>query len=112
MPDLPMDLDPAVQSALRDLMQEDYGLLLDTFSQDAIKRLAQLRVSLEAGDWEGFRQTVHSFKGSCGNMGAMVLQQACEQAEQAASEPDATEARRSYERIQQAFERLAPLLGI
>jgi len=36
------DLDPDVQSALRELMQDDYPLLLDTFVQDAHKRLEAL----------------------------------------------------------------------
>ncbi len=112
MPALPMDIDPAVQSALRELMQGDYALLLATFKKDAINRLRQMRVSLDAGDWNGFRQAAHSFKGSCGNMGAMALQQACEEAEQASLAADAPAARRSYEHIQQAFQRAAPLLGI
>ncbi|WP_373187757.1 Hpt domain-containing protein [Halopseudomonas sp.] len=112
MPDLPMDIDPSVQDALRELMQDDYALLLETFSKDARDRLARLRLSLEAGDWNEFRQTAHSFKGSCGNMGATALQQACEDAEQAGMAEDAEAARRSYENIQQSFLRVVPLLGI
>jgi HPt (histidine-containing phosphotransfer) domain-containing protein len=112
MPELPMDIDPTVQSALRELMQEDYALLLDTFSQDALARLARLRISLDANDWETFRQTAHSFKGSCGNMGALALQQACEEAECAALVKDSRAAQISYEKITQGFHRLSPLLVI
>lgn len=112
MADLPIDIDSSVQDALRELMQEDYALLIDTFNHDAHKRLAQLRLCLDGGDWEGFRQAAHSFKGSCGNMGAIALQEACEKAELAGLEADASKARRSYQEIQGCFQRVAPLLGI
>lgn len=112
MSDLTMDIDPSVQDALRELMQDDYPLLLETFSRDARTRLARLRVSLKARDWDDFRQTAHSFKGSCGNMGATALHDACEAAEQAALAGDAEAAQHSYERIEQSFQRVAPLLGI
>lgn len=106
MPDLPMDLDPAVQSSLRELMHDDYPLLLDTFIQDAEKRLASLALSLEQQHWETFRQTAHSFKGSCGNMGAQALQQACDRAEQAGLRADAAAASQCYRELQRLFERV------
>lgn len=112
MPDLPYDIDPDVQNALRELMQDDYALLIETFSRDSQKRLAQLRLSLQAQDWDDFRQTAHSFKGSCGNMGALALQQACEEAERAGIAADPEAARASYEKVQQSFERVVPLLGL
>lgn len=106
MPEPPMDLDPDVQSALRELMQEDYPLLLDTFSQDASKRLATLANSLEQQCWDSFRQAAHSFKGSCGNMGAIALQQACEHAEQAALRADVEMASQCYLDIVRLFKRV------
>ncbi|MFO7706354.1 MAG: Hpt domain-containing protein [Halopseudomonas sp.] len=106
MPDSPMDLDPAVQSSLRELMHDDYPLLLDTFIQDSEKRLATLALSLAQQDWETFRQTAHSFKGSCGNMGAQALQQACDRAEQAGLHADAEAASQAYGDLQRLFERV------
>lgn len=112
MADLPIDIDPSVQDALRELMQGDYALLIETFNRDAHKRLAQLRSCLDGGDWDGFRQAAHSFKGSCGNMGAIALQQACEEAEFAGLQADARAAQCSYDKVQYCFQRVAPLLGI
>lgn len=106
MPDVAMDLDPAVQSALRELMQDDYPLLLDTFVQDGEKRLAILASSLQQQQWDAFRQAAHSFKGSCGNMGAEALQHACERAEQAGLQHDAELASQCYEEIRQLFQRV------
>lgn len=88
MPERLSDLDPDVQTMLRDLMQDDYGLLLQTFLQDTERRICQLHESLNRHDWEGFRQAVHGFKGSCGNMGALALHQACREAEEAAANAD------------------------
>ena len=77
MPERLSDLDPDVQTMLRDLMQDDYGSLLQTFLQDTDRRLCQLHESLHRRNWEDFRQAAHSFKGSCGNMGALALSLAC-----------------------------------
>ena len=63
-------------------------------------------------DWDDFRQTAHSFKGSCGNMGALALQQACEEAERAGSTANPQAAQASYEKVQHSFERIVPLLGL
>ncbi|WOD12429.1 Hpt domain-containing protein [Pseudomonas sp. NyZ704] len=106
MPDLPMDLDPVVQSTLRELMQDDYPLLLDTFIQDGKKRLATLASSLERQHWDTFRQAAHSFKGSCGNMGAEALQYACERAEQAGLHGDAEVASQCYLEMRELFQRV------
>ena len=43
------DVNPAVLQALRELMQDDYALLLDTFQGDADLRLRQLREALQVG---------------------------------------------------------------
>jgi len=100
------DIDSAALEALRELMQEDYPLLLETFLTDAKLRLTQLREALVNDDLEAFRQAAHSFKGSCGNMGALALEQACLVAEQAALKDDASGASNSYSHIRERFTRL------
>lgn len=99
------DLDPDVQSSLSELMQDDYALLLRTFLRDAQMRLEHLRLNLGAQDWTAFRNTAHSFRGSCGNMGALALQEACRNAEQAALQANAAAA-------SQALEDLIRLYGL
>lgn len=106
MPELPEDLDPVVQSTLRELMQDDYPLLLDTFIQDGNKRLATMASSLECQNWDAFRQAAHSFKGSCGNMGAEALQRVCDRAEQAAGRGDVEVASQSYLELCELFQRV------
>ena len=100
------DVDPAALDALRELMEDDYPLLLETFLADAKLRLTQLREALVSEDLEAFRQAAHSFKGSCGNMGALALEQACLIAERAALEGDTSAASNSYSRIRERSIRL------
>ena len=99
------DVNPAVLQALQELMQDDYALLLDTFLGDADLRMRQLREALSAGDMNAFRQAAHSFKGSCGNMGAAALEQACLEAEAAGLAEDRAAAAKALTVIEQAFSR-------
>lgn len=104
------DLDRSVQDNLRELMQGDYLLLLDTFIIDAEKRLGQLRTFLASGDLDSFRRCAHSFKGSSGNMGAIALQQACMQAEQAGINDDSQAAGNALEAVERCYRQLRPQL--
>ncbi|MEH6566118.1 MAG: Hpt domain-containing protein [Halopseudomonas sp.] len=105
------DVDNAALEALRELMQEDYPLLLETFLGDAKLRLSQLREALVNEDLEAYRQAAHSFKGSCGNMGALALERACLNAENAALQGDTADASYCYSRIRERFTRLQAQLS-
>ncbi len=104
------DFDPSVQDALRDLMQDDYRLLVETFLTDALRRLTDLREALSAERWDAFRQSAHSFRGSCGNMGALALEQACCAAERAGLEHDAAAAECALSELELLHARIVPLM--
>ncbi|ACO79584.1 histidine-containing phosphotransfer protein [Azotobacter vinelandii CA] len=70
-------LDPSVQALLREVMEDEYPLLLDTFLSDSEARLHALRQAHDARDAEALRRAAHSFKGSCSNMGAPRLTELC-----------------------------------
>lgn len=74
-------LDRNVLSALQEVMEGEYGLLLDTFLADSEERLSVLHT---AADAETLGATAHSFKGSCSNMGAIRLAALCHELEQRA----------------------------
>lgn len=76
-------VDPEVLSSLRDVMEEAYPELLDTFLSDSQNRLQALQA---ASDPKQISQAAHSFKGSSSNMGAKVLAQLCAQLEQCANQ--------------------------
>ena len=77
-------LDRDVLCTLREVMEEGYPELLDTFLQDSE---ARLRVLHEARDAEKLSATAHSFKGSSSNMGALRLAELCGELEQRAKQP-------------------------
>jgi HPt (histidine-containing phosphotransfer) domain-containing protein len=76
-------LDHDVLSALQEVMEDEYPLLLDTFLADSQERLRQLH---KAGDAIALIATAHSLKGSSSNMGAIRLAELCHQLEQRAKE--------------------------
>ncbi|MFW9269905.1 MULTISPECIES: Hpt domain-containing protein [unclassified Pseudomonas] len=82
MNEIHLDLD--VLSTLKEVMEDGYPELLDTFLKDSE---ARLRVLHEARDAQMLSATAHSFKGSSSNMGAIRLAELCGELEQRAKEP-------------------------
>ena len=74
-------LDPDVLRALREVMEDEYPTLLDTFLADSEERLNVLRKSDDALQ---LMNAAHSFKGSSSNMGAVRLAELCNELEQRA----------------------------
>ncbi|NUU35751.1 Hpt domain-containing protein [Pseudomonas sp. C2B4] len=76
-----LHLDPDVLCALRDVMEDEFSTLIDTFLADSEERLQQLSVVTDAAR---ILETAHSFKGSSSNMGAIRLAELCHDLEQRA----------------------------
>ncbi|WP_408005612.1 Hpt domain-containing protein [Pseudomonas carassii] len=74
-----MHIDQKVLSDLREVMEDGYLQLLETFLEDSERRLSQLH---KAKDAEELGLAAHSFKGSSGNMGAVGLAELCRQLEE------------------------------
>lgn len=72
-------IDQKVLSDLREVMEEGYLQLLETFLEDSERRLSQLH---EAKDADELGLAAHSFKGSSSNMGAVGLAGLCQQLEE------------------------------
>lgn len=62
---------------LKEVMEDEFQLLIDTFVQDSTDRLGALREALANGDADGLRRAAHSFKGSSSNIGAIPLSEIC-----------------------------------
>jgi HPt (histidine-containing phosphotransfer) domain-containing protein len=71
-------LDPDVLSALQEVMEGEYPILVDTFLADSEQRLQLLK---QAANATQFLETAHSFKGSSSNMGAIRLADLCHELE-------------------------------
>ncbi|CAI8739100.1 histidine phosphotransfer protein HptB [Pseudomonas sp. IT-347P] len=74
-------IDREVLSVLREVMEEGYPELLDTFLADSENRLHELQ---KASDAKALSEAAHSFKGSASNMGAVRLAELCQELESGA----------------------------
>lgn len=96
-------LDNRVLATLQEVMEAEYPVLLDTFLVDSEERLRLLLAACLRGEAELLRQTAHSFKGSCSNMGAALLAELCRELEEIARREQLDEAPLLIERIAREF---------
>lgn len=68
-------LDLNLIDELRELMEDEFSLLIDTFIDDGEARLAELPALADGSD--DLRRAAHSFKGGASNMGAVELASLC-----------------------------------
>ncbi|MCY1273159.1 Hpt domain protein [compost metagenome] len=108
MPDI--HLDHSVLSALRDVMEDEFPVLLDTFMVDSAERLRQIMQAYAQADCQALRLAAHSFKGSCSNMGAPVLAGLCKQLEDFARREQLADAPVLIHQIEQEFGLVRDLL--
>lgn len=96
-------LDSAVLSTLQDVMEGDFPILLDTFIADSEERLTALRDALARNDAQAVRMAAHSFKGSCSNMGAVLLAESCRSLEDLGRREQLADAPRVFGQIEREF---------
>ena len=95
-----------VLNSLKDIMEDDFVLLIDTFIQDSQSRLQALQelvggndsdslhldsIRLDSIRLDSIRRDAHSFKGSCSNLGALRLASFCAVLESKALNKDAAD---------------------
>lgn len=99
-------LDRDVLNALQEVMEGEYPTLLDTFLADSEQRLRQLR---RAADAQQLIEAAHSFKGSCGNMGALRLAHLCGRLEYTAKDSSLADIEQLLIEIDSEFAIIRPL---
>ena len=75
-------LDRQALEALKDVMEDDFALLISTFLQDSENRIRTLNSLVKSDNADAVRRAAHSFKGSCSNIGAPLLASYCAVLEQ------------------------------
>jgi HPt (histidine-containing phosphotransfer) domain-containing protein len=70
-------LDQTATQELRNIMGNDFALLVQTFVRDSAQRIVAIRDAVKIDDADALRRAAHSFKGSAGNMGALRLADIC-----------------------------------
>ncbi|MEM7100284.1 MAG: Hpt domain-containing protein [Pseudomonadota bacterium] len=77
-------LDTDMLEELREIMEDDFDILMETFLAESAKQFQSIQDAWQASDVDQLRRSAHSLKGSCGNIGAISLQEHCANLEHAA----------------------------
>lgn len=89
---------------LKDIMEEDFQMLIDTFISDSEAKIAEIGGIVGGGDAEALRQVAHSIKGSSGNVCATALSEIARQLEAMGKDGDISGAPDVYEALKIEFE--------
>jgi HPt (histidine-containing phosphotransfer) domain-containing protein len=66
---------------LKDVLEEEFSVLITTYLQDAVLRQQMITAAISAKDYEAARLAAHSLKGASANLGALMLAEICEHLE-------------------------------
>lgn len=103
-------LDYDTLNTLKQVMEDDFGLLIDTFVQDSTDRISTLREVIKGSDSNLIRRAAHSFKGSSSNIGAPQLSAFCSRLEKKALENNLEDLTADLDSIEQEFAQVLILL--
>lgn len=96
-------LDSETLNTLKQVMEDDFGLLIETFKQDSADRLKKLYEVIQGTDADLIRRAAHSFKGSSSNIGAQQLSTMCATLEKKALIGDLQGLMYDVQKIEQEF---------
>ncbi len=72
-------LNKQLLNELRDLMGDDFTVLLDTYRSDTEQRLSSIRQAMASSNYSDIVSAAHSLKGSSANVGAVKMELLCHQ---------------------------------
>ncbi|MDX1757576.1 MAG: Hpt domain-containing protein [Marinobacter sp.] len=102
-------LDEEALAELKEVMEDEFDVLITTYLSDSRDRISTLRQALEREDPEGFSKAAHSFKGSSVNIGAPCLGELCLNAEKAGRAAQLEEAAAVLDQIEREFDTVRSL---
>lgn len=103
-------LDFAALAELREVMEDEFEILIETYLNDSAERVIQIQEAAKARDAEALSRAAHSFKGSCTNIGVPVLAKLCMEAESKGKEGDLVGIDELVSSIENAFSEVSQLL--
>ena len=78
--------DVAALDALKEVMEDEFSVLVTAFIADSGARLVAMKYALKSNDLNVLRDIAHSFKGVAGNLCTVELAELCFKIEQQARE--------------------------
>jgi HPt (histidine-containing phosphotransfer) domain-containing protein len=103
-------LDYETLNTLRQVMEDDFDLLIDTFIQDSNDRISVLRGVISGTNADPIRRAAHSFKGSSSNIGAIRLMDLCSNLEKKAMSNKLEQLDQDLREIEDEFAQVQELL--
>ena len=88
---------------LKQVMGDEFSLLVETFTSDSVMRLQSIEEAVQSGDPDLIRRAAHSFKGSSSNMGADALTSLCRQLEDLGRHGQTEGAQQLFEQISSEY---------
>jgi HPt (histidine-containing phosphotransfer) domain-containing protein len=96
-------IDTEVLASLREILEDSFTELVDTFIQDGERRLQLIHDALKAGDLKIVSDEAHGLKGSCQNIGAMPLADVSAKVETQSRDGEAAGLEQDVSSMQQLF---------
>ncbi|MEM7001164.1 MAG: Hpt domain-containing protein [Pseudomonadota bacterium] len=84
-------LDETMLNELREIMEDDFGALVETFLSESARQYAEVQSAWANQDMDLLRRAAHTLKGSCGNIGAMQLHESMSHIEHQARDGETTD---------------------
>lgn len=103
-------IDSDIVAELKDVMGDDFSLLVDSFIRDGQQRLEAISSAVAGQDAETMRAQAHSFKGSSSNLGAVQVRECCLAMETLATQGQLDQAAALLAKLEEAFHKAAEAL--
>ena len=108
MSDEPVDIEALRE--LKEIMEDQFQMLVETFLQDSAIRMDEIDAALAAGDADALRSAAHSFKGSSSNLGITSLADRLFKLETMGREGDLTGGEPLAAEVREMFDQVSELL--
>lgn len=99
-------VDSASLQELRNIMGDEFCLLVDVFIRDSVQRLQDLQQAIDNDNAAEVRTVAHGFKGSALNLSAHRLTEYCRQLESMGRDAQLEGAAEILAQVKQEFERV------
>ncbi|MCP5335030.1 MAG: Hpt domain-containing protein [Oceanospirillaceae bacterium] len=96
-----LDLDALAE--LKDIMEEEFVMLLETYIVDADKKIIELADAVTKKDPKAITSVAHSLKGASSNVSAVNLAGMCKTLEHKGRDNDLTDLEACYQRIKDEY---------
>ncbi len=105
--DAPSTIDTSVHDGLRDLMGDEFALLIDAYLEDTALFVQQMQDACARSDMDAMQIPAHSMKSSSANIGAMGLSTLARELEEQIRSGNPVQVERRVTALAEEFERVS-----